>query len=222
MLENERGEVTFSTSASSGRGEANLRLAEPSRPMEFAMDKRQPGPKPRAARRRGRPPKYGRPARLVAVTLPHDVVDWLASLDADVGRAIVRLHDVQARRESRSERPQAPGAEFVDVGDAGGLIVVDPKLVRGLAGIAAIPFGEGRAFLALDPSWNLADLELSIVDALDRGVADAARRTALLRFRDQLREWRNDRSLALEARSIIVAGRRPAKAKASQAGSAGR
>jgi hypothetical protein len=157
----------------------------------------------------------------VAVTLPHDVVDWLASLDSDVGRAIVQLHDQTTRREPRAKRPEQPGAELVDVGDGRGLIVVDPRMIRGLAGVAAIPFGEGRAFLALEPFWTMADLELSVVDALDRGVADAARRTALVQFRDQLRDWRNDRSVALEPRAIIVAGRRP-KARTPAGGSGAR
>ena len=163
-------------------------------------------------RRRGRPPKFGRPARLVAVTLPHDVVDWLEALDPDVGRAIVHLHDQSVRRASRSPRPPSPLAELVDVGEGRALIVVDPKLVRGLAGVAAIPFGEGRAFLALEPLWTMADLELSVVDCLDRGGAEAGRLDALARFRDQLRGWRTDRSLAMEPRAIIVASRRP-KAK---------
>ena len=218
MAVNGFGDGTSPTTMAPGGLDGDLRLSVAVRRTEFSMDNRQSAPQPRVVRRRGRPPKYGRPARLVAVTLPHDVVDWLASIDADVGRAIVRLHDHTTRRDARAARPDPPSAELVDVGDARALIVVDPKMVRGLAGVAAIPFGEGRAFLALEPAWTMADLELSVVDALDRGVADAPRRVALVQFRDQLREWRNDRSMALEPRAIIVAGRRP-KAKAA-AGSA--
>ena len=46
----------------------------------------------------GRPSKYGRPSRAVTVTLPEDVLDGLEAIDADLGRAIVRL----------AERPGAP------------------------------------------------------------------------------------------------------------------
>jgi len=159
--------------------------------------------------RRGRPPKYGRPARLVAVTLPIDVVEWLSTVDPDVGHAIVRLHGQMAGGGSRQSVAEAPQSELVDVGEGRALIVVDPELVRGLAGVAAIPFGEGRAFLALEPSWTMADLELTVVDALDHGVAGANRRAALVEFRDRLRGWRTDRAMRLEARTIIVAGRRP-------------
>jgi hypothetical protein len=158
--------------------------------------------------RRGRPPKYGRPARLVAVTLPNDVVDWLASVDPDVGRAVVRLHDLMVARRGPRERDQAVlRPELVDVGDGRALIVVNPDLVQGLNGVAAIPFGEARAFLALEPSWTMADLELSVVDALDHGIADTKRRVALTEFRDQLRTWRTDRSTAFDTRTIIVASR---------------
>lgn len=183
---------------------------------EAALDTRTPGKGPRASRRRGRPPKFGRPARLVAVTLPNDVIDWLASVDPDVGRAIVRLHDTAARRGPREAAPAAPAAELIDVGEGRALIVVEPGLVRGLDGVAAIPFGEQRAFLALQPTWTMADLELSVVDALDRGIADAERRAALAEFRDQLRAWRTDRAWSLDARTIIVASRVERKSPAGK------
>ena len=162
-----------------------------------------------APRRRGRPPKYGRPARLVAVTLPHDVVDWLASLDPDLGRAIVRLHDRMNEGPARAGHEDRLGARLVDVGEGRALIVVDPALVHGLAGVAAIPFGSGQAFLALEPSWTMADLELTVGDALDHAGADEPRRTALAAFREQLRAWRTHPSLLIEPRAIIVASRNP-------------
>jgi hypothetical protein len=163
---------------------------------------------PDLPRGRGRPPKFGRPARLVAVTLPRDVVEWLANIDRDLGRAIVRLHDQMSRSEGRPPDQESPDADLVDIGEGKALIVVEPSLVRGLEGVAAIPFGEGRAFLALEPSWTMADLELSVVDALDRGAAREGRRASLEQFRDQLRAWRMDRSIVLESRAIIVLGRR--------------
>lgn len=158
-------------------------------------------------RRRGRPPKYGRPARLVAVTLPHDVLDWLATVDPDVGRAIVRLHDDEQGGQARAPHRERADAELVDVGEGRALIIVNPDLVRGLAGVAAIPFGADRAFLAFEPSWTMADLELSVVDTLDRGGVDEQRRERLLRFRDLLRAWRVDRTMSVDARAIIVVHR---------------
>ena len=152
----------------------------------------------------------------MAVTLPNDVVSWLEALDPDVARAIVRLHDEALHRGPRPAPAKKAAAELVDVGESRGLIVVDPALVRGLSGVAAIPFGEGRAFLALEPSWTMADLELSVVDYVERESADDARRADLMAFREQLREWRNDSSIMLEQRAIIVAGKRPATRRTRQ------
>lgn len=168
-----------------------------------------PARPPLHARRRGRPPKFGRPARLVAVTLPNDVVSWLEAIDPDVARAIVRLHDEALHRGPRPAPAKKPAAELVDVGGSRGLIVVDPALVRGVSGVAAIPFGESRAFLALEPSWTMADLELSVVDCVERENAGERARGDLTAFRDQLRAWRTDPSMAMESRAIIVARRRP-------------
>ena len=160
------------------------------------------------ARARGRPPKFGRPARLVAITLPTDVVAWLEMLDPDIARAIVRLHDVAVNRGPRAT-PPAPGwAELADIGEGRGLIVVDPALVRGLTGVAAIPFGPGRAFLALEPSWTMADLELSVVDCLQGDFKDPAKHRALAAFREQLRSWRTDPETTADTRAIIITGKK--------------
>lgn len=209
MLVEARGTGVPSGAATTGVPGGEVRRDEPIRPWEGQVDGRRQGMEPHARRRRGRPPKYGRPARLVAVTLPNDVVDWLGSVDPDVGRAIVRLHDMMARRTQRQAHPAVPTAELVDVGEGHGLIVVEPGMVQHLAGVAAIHFSDGRAFLALESSWTMADLELSVVDALDRGIQDAKRRAGLTEFRDLLRVWRTDRSMTLEPRTIIVAGRSP-------------
>ena len=45
---------------------------------------------------RGRPSKYGRPARAVTVTLPEDVLARLTAVHADVGSAIVSLVEKSA------------------------------------------------------------------------------------------------------------------------------
>ena len=158
-------------------------------------------------RRRGRPQKFGRPARLVAMTLPEDVVAWLESIQTDLGRAVVMLYDAAAHRQTAPQTAGLTGAEIVEVGEGRGLILVDPAVVRGLTGVATIPFSGGRAFLALEPAWTIADLELAVVDCLDGGVQDKQRRVALTSFRAQLREWRSDPSVRLKARSIIVVER---------------
>jgi len=42
-------------------------------------------------RKRGHPPKFGRPAKAVTVTLPLDVIDKLRAIHPDLARAIVEL-----------------------------------------------------------------------------------------------------------------------------------
>jgi len=44
-----------------------------------------------ATQGRGRPKKYGRPARAVTVTLPEDILATLNAADTDLGRAIVKF-----------------------------------------------------------------------------------------------------------------------------------
>lgn len=167
-------------------------------------------------RPRGRPQKFGRPARLVALTLPTDVVAWLETIDRDVGRAVVRLHDESQHTRTRAPRAACLAAELVDVGEGRALIVVDPVLVRGLDGVAAIPFGEGRAFLALKPGGTMADLELTVVDALERGVPGGPeRREALREFRERLRGWRTSETLSVDSRAIVVATRKGVRAPGS-------
>src|SRR3954463_13795661 len=51
------------------------------------------------APRRGRPRKFITPSRPVTVTLPEPVLEALAALDGDLGRAIVRLAQPILRRQ---------------------------------------------------------------------------------------------------------------------------
>jgi len=172
-------------------------------------------------RRRGRPHKFGRPSRLLALTLPEDVVDWLVAQDPDASRAIVRIYDELAGHPPEGpRRASETGAEVVAVGHGRGLILVPPESVEGLPGVAAIPFVGGRAFLALEPGRTIADLELTVVDALEAvGNHDLDRRAALANLRAALRTWRTDPSLRFRERAIIVVERvRPRAGKRSETG----
>jgi len=159
--------------------------------------------------KRGRPPKFGRPAQFVALTLPEDVIEWLHRLNADPAWAIVSLFERETRRTSRS-RPPARDPEIVQlvpVAKGRSLIVVPQALSRNLPDVAAVPLGAGRAFLALAPGKGLADLELAIVDRLDAGDLAATEREPLTVLRGQLREWRRSADLSFTTRSIIIAER---------------
>ena len=163
------------------------------------------------AGRRGRPPKYGQPSKVVAVTLPQDVTEILRGLHSDLGWAIVTLVE-KTRRGAPPASPPAE-AELVDVGEGQKLIVINSAVFRPLTGVQMIPLSGTQAFLALAPGRGMADLELAVLDRLERPMASERERRALERLRDQLRRWRRDPHLQFQTRSIILVSRRPARGR---------
>ncbi len=157
----------------------------------------------RPAARRGRPPKYGRPAQLVTLTLPDDVIAWLKTLHHDPAWAIVKLHD----RASRAHKPVAL-AELVQLPGRRALILVNTEAFKPLPGISVIPLADGRGLLALDAGRGVADLELAVIDRLEAPDASPAERETLTALRQRLREWRQA-GVRFETRSIILAHRGP-------------
>ena len=61
-----------------------------------------------ARKQRGRPLKFGRPARLLALTLPHDVVAALRRIHPDPAWAIVSLYEKVAKKARRHGPPRRP------------------------------------------------------------------------------------------------------------------
>jgi len=153
--------------------------------------------------KRGRPLKFGRRAQLVTLTLPDDVVDWLATLDADLGWAVVKLHE---RSQKTEQKRQNHLADLVQLPGRRALILVKPESFQNLKGISIIPLADGRGFLALDTGKGVADLELAVIDRLDATGLAAAERADLQFLRQQLRQWREE-GTEFESRSIIVAKR---------------
>ena len=157
----------------------------------------------RARAKRGRPPKFGRPGRVVAVTLPDEVVRGLKRVNTDLGWAIVRLFQQRSPR-GVPRRRLGGDSELVHVSSGRSLIVVNRNVFRELQGINMIPLQDDRAFLALDREAGIADLELAVVDRLAKPSVGVRERTALAGLRAQLRRWRRDPALRCQIRSIIV------------------
>jgi hypothetical protein len=151
---------------------------------------------------RGRPLKFGRPARAVAVTLPEDVIDALRAADPDLGRAIVSL--VAERTPPTVRQPKSPVVDVAPLGRRRALIVVNPAAIPALPGCALIPIAKDRAFIALEPGRALADLELAVIDELSRPRLAIDRRRSLLTLRRALRTWRRDARVGIYERSIVV------------------
>jgi hypothetical protein len=151
---------------------------------------------------RGRPPKFGRPARVVALTLPDEVVAGLKRIDADIAWAVVRLYEREARRRPATH-PERTVAELVRIADRRSLIVVNRAEFTRLPGVTMVPVSSTRAFLALEPGLGMSELELAVTDRLDEDAVDDRERRALTRLRAQLRRWRRDRGLRFHTRAII-------------------
>lgn len=167
--------------------------------------------------RRGRPPKYGTPSKIVAVTLPEEVVTELESLHDDIGWAIVRLVEQRRQETVAGESKQRRGkgrrfagakavaaAELVSVGAGQSLIVVNSATVRSIPGVQMIPLSETEAFLALEPGRGLADLEVAVLDHGEKLRNGSREKAAIDQLLAQLRLWRRNETLAFHSRAIIL------------------
>jgi hypothetical protein len=160
----------------------------------------------RRAVRRGRPPKFGRPSQLVALTLPQDVLHRLRTVHQDPAWAIVQLVESMFRTHGAPRPSKVPTAiaELVHLPGKRGLIVVQPKVLARLRGVSTIPLADGRAFLAFDSAAGLADLEVALLDRLEATATSSADHARLRQVLEAVRGWRRDRNLVFRTKSIIV------------------
>ena len=149
---------------------------------------------------RGRPKKYGRPARAVTITLPEDVLATLSAADADLGRAIVKLVERRGKTLVRTRKP----AEIATYGSRSVIVVPDARALRKLTGVQLVPIGDGRCLIALEPPYSIPQLELDIRDVLERNGAAGREREILDAVAAILRNARGSRNVIPEERTIIV------------------
>lgn len=160
-----------------------------------------------SAPRRGRPPKFDRPSRLVAVTLPTDTLAHLRQIDADLARAIVTLTQAHVQGNAEPVR-ETPDVDLVQLTMRDALIIVNRRHVASLPGVSVLPLGDEQGFLALQADQGLADLIVAVQDRLEEDGVPAAERHALQSMKAHLKAWRQDTTLTFESRAIIVATRR--------------
>lgn len=151
-------------------------------------------------RKRGRPQKFGREAQLISLTLPRDVINWLGTIDDDLGWAVVKLHE----RSTKARAKDTAVAQLVRFPGNRALIIVRSDLFKEMPGVSPIMISDGRAFLALDAGKGVADLELFVLDRIDDQKIEPAERAALVELRALLKQWRQD-GIRFESRAIIVA-----------------
>ena len=145
----------------------------------------------------------------MALTLPEEVVSGLRKINADLAWAVVTLFEKTGKRQ-RVDRLASDKAELVSVGGPRSLIVVPRQLFLSLdlPGVNILPLHGDHAFLALQPGRGMSDLVLAVEDRLATPSIGRRHAEALRQLRTQLQEWRNDRHLRCETRTIIVIERR--------------
>lgn len=156
---------------------------------------------------RGRPQKFGRPARAVTLTLPEDILSALASVDEDVSRAIVRL----AQPLTTDVVARAP-AELSRYGARAVIVVKSVGALRKIPGVTLVPLPDGRALISLD-GITVFELELKLRDAVNDRRGDARERSVLASIAEILRKARRTKGMVVLSCSIIVlqsTRRRPA------------
>jgi hypothetical protein len=156
---------------------------------------------------RGRPLKFGRRAQLLALTLPHDVVDGLRRIHSDPAWAIVSLYEKLADKVHHPRRETGRRVELAQLSPDRALIVVDPQLIQSVPGVSVVPVAAGRAFLAFGEGRGLADLEVAVLDRLQTDQVSPALRKELTVLHRQIRGWRRSRRLRFSTRSIIIVER---------------
>jgi hypothetical protein len=148
---------------------------------------------------RGRPRKFGRPARPVTLTLPDDVIERLSALDGDLGRAVVGLVE-RARQKAEPRRP----AEVATWGNRSVILVVPVKALARLRGVQLIPVSDGKALIALDHPHGIPQLELDLRDMLESNIVKGQDRVVLESVAKILKQARLSHRVAVAERSIIV------------------
>lgn len=136
----------------------------------------------------------------MTVTLPEDVLARLRSLDADLGRAIVRVTEKQSAAGKASRR----AAEVTRYGRHAVIVVTPLRALKRLPGIELVPIGDGRALISLAPGRSVSEFELGVRDAAaSPGIPDAER-DALRDIAAILKSTRARGGARVRERTIIV------------------
>lgn len=150
--------------------------------------------------RRGRPQKFGRPARAVTLTLPDDVIAALSGVDDDLSRAIVQLSQPLLR-----DVVTRPPAELSKYGDSAVIVIKRLPTLNRMAGVSLVPLPDGRALISLDETMSVHEFELKLDDAIAGAAGlEPRERSALSSIREILRSARQSRAITVRHRNIIV------------------
>jgi hypothetical protein len=134
----------------------------------------------------------------VTLTLPERVIEALARVDADLGRAVVRLAQPELAKAAH-----AP-AELAAFGRSAVIVVNPSRTLEQQTGVTLVHLPDGRALISFDQSMSIAQLELMIADALDGARLSSEDRAVFGAIGDILRTARRSPGTVLSQRNIIV------------------
>jgi hypothetical protein len=148
--------------------------------------------------RRGRPRKFQAPSRAITLTLPEHIIEALGALDPDLSRAVVRLAQPEL-----AKRPHPP-AELARYGQRAVIVVNPSRTLEQKTGVSLVPLPDGRALISFDRPRTIAELELTIADAIDDHRLSRADQAMFKAIEGILRAARRSKDVTLQQRSIIV------------------
>ena len=146
------------------------------------------------------------PSRAVTLTLPDHVIDALGALDSDLSRAVVRLTQPEL-----AKRPHPP-AELAKFGQRAVIVVNPTRTLEHRAGVNLVPLPDGRALISFERIRTIADLELTIADAIDDRRLSRTDLATFKAIEEILRSARRSKDVTLQQRSIIVLESRRSRA----------
>jgi hypothetical protein len=149
-------------------------------------------------RGRGRPRKFAAPSRAVTLTLPESVLSALSHVHEDISKAVVHLMQRRPKQKAR------PLAELSIFGRSAVITVRPTPSLEQRAGVRLVPLPDGRALLSFDQPTSIADLELTLSDALEDPELPRADRQVFEAIVGILKDARRSRDITLHSRNIIV------------------
>lgn len=149
-------------------------------------------------RRRGRPRKFAAPSKAVTLTLPESVLQMLSTIDPDPSLAIVQLTKRRAPAQAR------PAAELSVFGRRAVITIRPTRSLEQQIGLDLVPLPDGRALITFDQPTTVAELELTLYDALQDPSLTSDDRIVFEGIARILTDARRSDDVTLLSRSIIV------------------
>jgi hypothetical protein len=156
----------------------------------------------------GRPRKFSEPSRPITLTLPERTLLELQRINADLGRAIVKLASWALPTGGKGK----PLVEIRKTSEDVGIIVVGPsRALSQIPFLHLIEVAPARYLLALDFGHDFKSLEIAISDVLeDVPQSDTQERELMMQLRQHIKHLRRSERMS---RAEILFARSPSESR---------